>query len=52
MAWGTNSLKQVRYITSEGDIEIKEDEVWDSKLPLWDIEKEVTHARPRITAKL
>lgn len=40
--WGTEGIKQVRYLTSEGKIEIKDDEVWDEKIPLWEVTKNVT----------
>jgi carboxylesterase type B len=43
--WGTNSISQVRYLTAEGKIEIKEDEVWEGKLPLWNVTKQVTRSR-------
>jgi carboxylesterase type B len=43
--WGTQSLKEVRYLTASGDIEVRDDEWWDSKLPLWSVTKEVTNTR-------
>lgn len=43
--WGTSFVQQVRYLTSEGEIEIKDDEAWDSKLPLWDLTKRITRNR-------
>jgi carboxylesterase type B len=52
VSWGTQSLKEVRYLTAEGKIEIKEDEVWESKLPLWEITKRVTDSSSWFKAKL
>lgn len=49
--WGTSSVQQVRYLTSEGKIEIKDDEVWESKLPLWKLMKEITQNR-KLRSKL
>jgi hypothetical protein len=51
--WGTQSLKEVRYLTAGGEIEVRDDEWWDSKLPLWNVTKEVTNtgstiATPRL----
>jgi carboxylesterase type B len=43
--WGTHSSKQVRYLTAEGNIEIKDDEVWEKKLPLWELTREITNSR-------
>ncbi|TAQ84331.1 hypothetical protein B7494_g7339 [Chlorociboria aeruginascens] len=44
--WGTKSLSEVRTLTSDGRIEVKEDEVQERKLPLWNLTKEVTLSRP------
>ncbi|CZR66330.1 related to triacylglycerol lipase V precursor [Phialocephala subalpina] len=44
--WGTTSLGQVKYITEAGDIEIKDDEAWEDKLPLWELTKQVTKTAP------
>lgn len=43
--WGTRSLTEVKYLTAEAEILIKEDEVWEEKLSLWDITKQVTNSR-------
>jgi hypothetical protein len=40
--WGTETMKQVRYLTAEGKIEIKEDEWWNTKMPLWDLTRKAT----------
>jgi len=40
--WGTENVKQVRYLTADGKIEIKDDEWWDTKLPLWDLTRKAT----------
>ena len=42
VVWGTQSLKEVRYLMAVGEIEVREDEWWDNKLPLWNVTKEVT----------
>ena len=42
--WGTKSLHEVRYLTAEGKIEIKSDEIWEEKLPLWEVTKSATPA--------
>lgn len=50
--WGTRSISQVRFLSSEGKIEIKEDEVMRRKLELWHLVEEVTEdhrtVRPRL----
>lgn len=33
--WGTKSISQVRSLTSDGDVVVKEDEIWDEKLSFW-----------------
>lgn len=40
--WGTSSLDEVRCITAEGKVEIKKDDAWGKKLPLWHLTKEAT----------
>jgi carboxylesterase type B len=45
--WGTHSLEEVRYLTSDGTIEIKQDEVLEEKLRLWQTTK---HAKDRRAA--
>jgi len=45
VTWGTDDVKKVRYLTSDGKIEIREDEVWDTKIPLWELTKKVTSTR-------
>lgn len=50
--WGTRSLKEVKYLTAEGKIEIKEDEIWEAKLPLWETTKRVTRPSARIKSKI
>jgi carboxylesterase type B len=45
VVWGTQSLTEVRYLTADGRIEIKQDEVWESKTPLWNLTKRVTQNR-------
>jgi carboxylesterase type B len=40
--WGTETVKQVRYLTADGKIEIKDDEWWSTKLALWDLTREAT----------
>jgi carboxylesterase type B len=40
--WGTKSLKDVKYLTADGKVEIKEDEIWEDKLLLWETTKTVT----------
>lgn len=40
--WGTASLDHVRYLTSEGKIEVKKDEVWSEKMPLWGVTEAAT----------
>ncbi len=44
VVWGTQSLNQVRYINSEGKIEIKDDDLWEEKLSLWGFTKEITQS--------
>ena len=34
--WGTTSLREVKCLTAEGNIEIKEDDTWEEKLRLWE----------------
>jgi carboxylesterase type B len=43
--WGTRSLEEVRYLSASGEIEVREDEWWESKLPLWNVTREVTNTR-------
>jgi carboxylesterase type B len=43
--WGTGSVDDVRYLTAEGNIEIKQDEAWDIKMPLWELTKKITESR-------
>jgi carboxylesterase type B len=50
--WGTKLLKEVKYLTAEGKIEIKEDEIWEEKLPLWETTKSVTSPLPTIKSRL
>ena len=50
--WGTKSLKEVKQLTAEGKIEIKEDEIWDEKLPLWEITKRLTTPPTRMKSKI
>jgi hypothetical protein len=45
VVWGTQSLKEVRYLTASGEVEVRDDEWWESKLPLWNVTKEVTNSR-------
>jgi carboxylesterase type B len=40
--WGTETIKQVRYLTADGKIEVKDDEWWNTKLPLWDLTQKAT----------
>lgn len=49
--WETTSLREVRYLTSTGDIEIKDDDQWDEKMELWEKIKDV-HLKPLKMAKL
>jgi hypothetical protein len=32
-------------ISAEGNIEIKQDEAWDIKMPLWELTKKITESR-------
>jgi len=50
--WGTSSLKEVRCITFEGNIEIKDDELWEDKLELWNEIKDATRLAPEKLARL
>jgi carboxylesterase type B len=50
--WGTKSLREVRYLTSDGRIEIRGDEVWDEKMPLWETTKSVTSPPTSAKARL
>ncbi|KAE8444569.1 hypothetical protein EG329_014493 [Mollisiaceae sp. DMI_Dod_QoI] len=50
--WGTTALEQVRYITANGEIEVREDDVWEAKLPLWELTKQVTRSSPLSQSKL
>jgi hypothetical protein len=43
--WGTSEVKEVRYLTGEGKIEIRDDEVWEEKLPLWNLTQQITRNR-------
>jgi carboxylesterase type B len=52
VTWGTNGVKQVRYLTNEGKIEIRDDEVWDAKLPLWKLTQHITSPKVFREAKL
>lgn len=52
MQWGTSSLKEVKYLTADGKITIKEDEVWDEKMPLWETTKSVTSPLAMTKAKM
>ena len=50
--WGTKSLTEVKYLTAEGKVEIKEDEIWEAKLPLWEITKRVTLSSTRVRSRM
>ncbi|ESZ96305.1 hypothetical protein SBOR_3360 [Sclerotinia borealis F-4128] len=43
--WGTRSIKDVRILTSDGKIEIREDEIYEEKLELWKLVKMATKFR-------
>lgn len=49
--WYTNDLNQVRYLTKEGTIKIKDDEVWVEKLPLWELTQATTQEQNSTRAK-
>lgn len=40
--WHTYDMKRVRYLTNERTIEIKDDDVWYEKLPLWELTQATT----------
>jgi carboxylesterase type B len=46
--WGTRRLNEVKYLTSEGKIEIREDELWKTQQPLWDLVKSVTKMEEKV----
>lgn len=50
--WGTESLQEVRYLTAEGKIEIEPDEIWEEKLPLWEVMKSATPAPLATSSRL
>jgi len=52
IAWGTTSLNQIRCITSRGKIEIRQDELWEEKLKLWNQIKNATRLEPLRVSKL
>ncbi|KAB8301979.1 hypothetical protein EYC80_005433 [Monilinia laxa] len=43
--WGTRSIKDVRFLTSDGNIEIRDDGIFEEKLGLWKLTKTVTISR-------
>jgi carboxylesterase type B len=43
--WGTRSIRDVRYLTSNGKIEVREDTIFEEKLELWDLTKKVTSSK-------
>lgn len=40
--WGTKSLRDVKYLTADGKVEIMRDDIWQEKLPLWEVMKSAT----------
>lgn len=45
IAWGTRSFKDVKFFSSEGNIEVREDEIFEKSLEAWDLSRKITEAR-------
>ncbi|TVY83341.1 putative esterase/lipase [Lachnellula suecica] len=43
--WGTREINEVRYLTADGAMTIKNDEWWKTKLPLWELIRKTTIAQ-------
>ncbi|KAI9644056.1 hypothetical protein NHQ30_007408 [Ciborinia camelliae] len=50
--WGTRSIKDVRFLTSDGNIEVREDEIFEGKMKLWDHTKKVTNSQNQGQSKI
>ncbi|KAF7929192.1 uncharacterized protein EAE98_005111 [Botrytis deweyae] len=46
--WGTRSIKEVRFLTSDGKIQIRDDDIFQQSLELWNLSREVIESQIQI----
>ncbi|TGO44629.1 hypothetical protein BOTNAR_0777g00010 [Botryotinia narcissicola] len=43
--WGTRSIKEIKFLTSDGNIQIRNDDIFPESIELWNLSKEVIESR-------